>query len=184
MRSLFAPCFLALWICIATRNYGVLGSPGLKETSLPDAFKIFQIFSDVAAIYDVNNDTGLDCLIAKRTDIDLDARTAVYTWMLKSEDGKHREEIPFFVQGAADPGYLTFYTVDDPTPKEGVYLYSDYKNCVTLKMEYHGNQCLLWVQQELKDSVPQNCIDHFVADCGAIVPLYSRDLCFDGEGDY
>ncbi|XP_077538977.1 uncharacterized protein LOC144151731 [Haemaphysalis longicornis] len=184
MRSLLTQCFLGLWICIATRNNGVLGRAGLNETSFPDAFEIFQIFSDVVAIYDVNNDIGLDCLIAKRTDIDLDAHTVVYTWILKSEDGKPREKILFFVQAEANPGYLTFYTDDDPTPKEGVYLYSDYKNCVTLKMEYRGNQCLLWVQPELKDSVPQNCIDHFVADCGAIVPLYSRDLCYDGEGDY
>ncbi|XP_077540300.1 uncharacterized protein LOC144152748 [Haemaphysalis longicornis] len=184
MRSLFTTCFLASWVCIATRNYGVLGSSALKEKSFPEASEVFQIFSDIAAISDANNDTILECMIAKRTYIDLDSNTAVYTWTLKSQDGEPGEKISFFVRGEAAPGIITVYPEDDPTPREGVYLYTDYENCLTFKMEYRGNICLLWVQRELKDSVPQHCIDHFVADCGAVVPLYSQDLCFDGEGDY
>ncbi|KAL1486402.1 hypothetical protein MTO96_046981 [Rhipicephalus appendiculatus] len=38
--------------------------------------------------------------------------------------------------------------------------------------------------RELKDAVPQNCIDYFVDLCDAPVPEHSRDLCVDGEGDY
>ncbi|KAH7947385.1 hypothetical protein HPB52_011242 [Rhipicephalus sanguineus] len=39
-------------------------------------------------------------------------------------------------------------------------------------------------QGQLKDNVPQDCIDHFVDTCGVMVPQHSRDLCPDGEGDY
>ncbi|XP_077485153.1 uncharacterized protein LOC144095246 [Amblyomma americanum] len=45
-------------------------------------------------------------------------------------------------------------------------------------------KCILWTRREVKDSVPQVCIDHFVDTCGVAVPEHSRDLCIDGEGDY
>ncbi|KAH6927922.1 hypothetical protein HPB50_009965 [Hyalomma asiaticum] len=65
--------------------------------------------------------------------------------------------IPFHVRPADAPGTLLFRVADE---------------------------CGLWVRREVKDSVPQPCIDQFVDTCGADVPAHSRDLCRDGEGDY
>ncbi|KAK8770465.1 hypothetical protein V5799_013070 [Amblyomma americanum] len=67
---------------------------------------------------------------------------------------------------------------------EAVIYYTNYENCVVGDVDYHGHQCSLWVKREVKDAVPQDCIDHFVDTCGVIVPPHSRDLCSDGEGDY
>ncbi|XP_077538830.1 uncharacterized protein LOC144151595 [Haemaphysalis longicornis] len=184
MNFLFTACFLPPLLFITTNTMLVYADSGTKETRFPDAFKVFQTFEDIVGILDSNNDTILECLLARRTAIDLDARTGVYTWEVKSPDGKIRKEIPFFVRAERKPGSLTIFTDDDPTPRDGVYFYSDYENCVTLKMEFFGERCLLWVQKELKDSVPQHCIDKFVADCGVAVPLYSQDLCYDGEGEH
>ncbi|XP_077538828.1 uncharacterized protein LOC144151594 [Haemaphysalis longicornis] len=184
MNFLFTACFLPPLLFITTTTMWVHADSGTKETHFPDAFKVFQVFGDAAAIFDSNDDNILECVLSNRTAIDLDARTAVFTWTLRSPDGKPGEKVSFFAHAEAEPGALTIYTNDDPTPTEGAYTYSDYQDCVILKIHFQGDQCILWVQRELKDSVPQHCIDHFVADCGAVVPLYSRDLCYDGEGDY
>lgn len=184
MKWLHATCFLAVLLCTATEIHGVLEGSGLKETNLPDAFKLFEAYFSAAAIFDDNNDNILDCVVIERIALDPDARTAIYNWTLKSQDDEPGNNVLFYAHAEATPGVITYYTSEDPTIKESLYLYADYDNCVIYKFEFHGNQCSLWVQIELKDSVPQYCIDQFVADCGAVVPLYSRDLCFDGEGDY
>ncbi|XP_077486149.1 uncharacterized protein LOC144097278 [Amblyomma americanum] len=74
--------------------------------------------------------------------------------------------------------------MQDPTEMEAVIYYTNYENCVVGDVDYHGHQCSLWVKREVKDAVPQDCIDHFVDTCGVIVPPHSRDLCSDDEGDY
>ncbi|KAL1468137.1 hypothetical protein MTO96_025645 [Rhipicephalus appendiculatus] len=72
----------------------------------------------------------------------------------------------------------------NPTPREGIFYYTDYVNCDVVDIEFRGHQCILWAKRSVKDNVPQNCIDHFVDICGVVVPEHSRDLCPDGEGDY
>ncbi|XP_077541029.1 uncharacterized protein LOC144153254 [Haemaphysalis longicornis] len=145
---------------------------------------VFEIFEDTAAISDSNGDNILECLLGKRTTIDPDARTATFTWTINPQDGTLSEKAYFWVKAEGEPGHFTVFSNDDPTPRDAVYLYSDYENCLILVMGYNGERCLLGVQRELKDSVPQHCIDRFLTDCGADVPPHSRDLCYDGEGDY
>lgn len=184
MNSVFQVCFMAPLLLQPPHKHSVHANSGLKGTYFPDVVKVFEAFEKAAAISDSNNDSILECLQAERTAFDSDALTAVYTWTLKPQDGMSSEH-PYFTGIANDEsGYLTVFTNDDPTPREGAIVYSDYENCFILKIYYYGNRCLLGVQPELKDSVPQHCIDHFVISCGAVVPLYSRDLCYDGEGDY
>ncbi|XP_037523622.1 uncharacterized protein LOC119400679 [Rhipicephalus sanguineus] len=81
------------------------------------------------------------------------------------------------------PGTLDVIVGDDPSVKEVILYYTDDKCCIA-DMEYHGHQCILWIQRSLKDAVPQVCIDQFVDTCGVIVDPHRRDLCDDGEGDY
>ncbi|XP_075750497.1 uncharacterized protein LOC142817353 isoform X2 [Rhipicephalus microplus] len=66
-------------------------------------------------------------------------------------------EIPFKVKTAEKPGTMRF-TV--------------------------GEVCLLCARREVKDSVPQRCIDYYEDTCGVTAQQHSRDLCWDGEGDY
>ncbi|KAL1474563.1 hypothetical protein MTO96_037873 [Rhipicephalus appendiculatus] len=70
------------------------------------------------------------------------------------------------------------------TQREGILYYTDYKDCAIADLEYDGHVCLLWARKEVKDSVPQRCIDYYEDTCGVTVEQHSRDLCWDGEGDY
>ncbi|KAL1474565.1 hypothetical protein MTO96_037874 [Rhipicephalus appendiculatus] len=79
---------------------------------------------------------------------------------------------------------MTFTVGEDSTPLEGIIYYTDEKSCAVADLEYDGHVCLLWARREVKDSVPQECIDHFEDVCGVTVNQHSRDLCVDGEGDY
>uniref|UniRef100_G3MRF8 Uncharacterized protein n=1 Tax=Amblyomma maculatum TaxID=34609 RepID=G3MRF8_AMBMU len=135
------------------------------------------------AISDSDNDGTLECLSANRTAIDPEAKTATMTWIIPENEFSPRQEIPFHLSPGEEPGTMDITVDDDPTPREGIFYYTD-DNCVVLDVEYQGHQCLLWTRRALKDSVPQICIDHFVDTCGVSVPKHSRDLCIDGEGDY
>ncbi|KAL1481767.1 hypothetical protein MTO96_034226, partial [Rhipicephalus appendiculatus] len=81
------------------------------------------------------------------------------------------------------PGTIHMIFGDDPSEKEGQLYYAD-DRCAVVDMEYNGDDCVLWIQRRLKDTVPQVCIDEFVDTCGVVVAPHRRDLCDDGEGDY
>ncbi|KAK8767097.1 hypothetical protein V5799_006123 [Amblyomma americanum] len=191
---------LVVTLCVATLVLGKLGPPGGPQKlhyHVADIFKVFESWPASVAISDSDNDTMFECLAAKRTEIDPVAKTATYLWVLPETDHSPRysghvssscsgtcwQEVRFYVRPGARPGTMDMTVNDDPTPREGVVYYLD-EQCVIMDLEYHGHQCLLWTRPELKDSVPQVCIDHFVDTCGVVPPAHSRDLCPDGEGDY
>ncbi|XP_077486167.1 uncharacterized protein LOC144097295 [Amblyomma americanum] len=172
-------------ISLAGVTISKLGPPGgpLKLLREPvDSFKIWYTFDSAVAISDSDNDTIFECLTAKKTDINLESKTANFTFFMPTA-GK---EISIHVKPGDEPSHLILTSDDDPTPREGVNYYTDYHDCVVanLELEKDKNQCILWARREVKDNVPQDCIDHFVDICGVIVPAHSRDLCPDGEGDY
>uniref|UniRef100_A0A224YCB7 Lipocalin n=1 Tax=Rhipicephalus zambeziensis TaxID=60191 RepID=A0A224YCB7_9ACAR len=116
-----------------------------------------------------------NCWTTQRTKIDHDARTATYLARFPTV----RRTLAFHVKAERNSPRFTYTLDDDPNPKEGVFYYTDYKNCVVEDLEYHGRQCVLWVASEVRHSVPRNCIKYFDDICGAGVPKHSKDLCTD-----
>uniref|UniRef100_A0A131Z222 Lipocalin n=1 Tax=Rhipicephalus appendiculatus TaxID=34631 RepID=A0A131Z222_RHIAP len=160
-----------------------LGAPGGPLKFPREEFDVTKVFSwieDLVSIADSDNDTILECLYAKRTEFNPETYETTITWFFPSQG----TELPFYVYPGSGPGMVEFTSPGDPTPKEAIVYYTDYNNCLVADVEFHGHQCSLWVVRQLKDAVPQDCIDHFVDTCGVIVPEHSRDLCIDGEGDY
>ncbi|XP_077490647.1 uncharacterized protein LOC144101388 [Amblyomma americanum] len=184
MHSLLAPAVVVL--CTAPGVLGKLGAPGGPQKlprEVPDSFKVISDFPYSVAISDSDNDTMFECLAANRTDIDYEAQTATFVWTLQETDHSPKQEVPFYVRPGETPGTMDMVVGDDPTHVEGIF-YFENEDCVVMDLEYKGHQCILWTRLELKDSVPQACIDHFVDTCGVVPPPHSRDLCPDGEGDY
>ncbi|XP_049527774.1 uncharacterized protein LOC125947337 [Dermacentor silvarum] len=182
MHGNLALSFVAFWTAtLVTAKLGTPAGPQKLHQDATDSFAVMEKFQDVVAISDSDNDTVFECLAAHRTDVDVEAKTATYMFDFFSS-GLH---IPFRISQGETLGTVTFTIGMDPTPLEGIVYFTDFENCVVVSAEYYTiDQCILWTRRELKDNVPQDCIDHFVDTCGVIVPQHSRDLCPDGEGDY
>ncbi|XP_077486321.1 uncharacterized protein LOC144097477 isoform X1 [Amblyomma americanum] len=163
---------------------GKLKTPGgpLKLHQDPtDSFSVMEQFKNVVAISDADNETIFECLSATRTNIDPETHTATYNFLFSAS----RVTLPFRISRGEVPGTVTFTVAEDLMPLEGQVYYTDFENCVVVAAEFYDqDRCILWTRREVKDAVPQDCIDHFVDTCGVIVPQHSRDLCPDGEGDY
>lgn len=172
-------CLVALTaLCCSAAVSGKLAEPGGPRKlhhNAADSFKVFESFPNAVAVVGSDNDTTFNCWTAERTNIDHDARTAIYMARFPTV-GK---TVPFYVKAEKDSPRFTFTLDDDPTPKEGMFYYTDYENCVIEHLEYSGYQCVLWVRKEVSHSVPRNCIKYFNDVCGAGVPKHSKDLCND-----
>ncbi|XP_037521127.1 uncharacterized protein LOC119397865 [Rhipicephalus sanguineus] len=182
MRCSIALKFIFLWAAaLVVAKLGPPGGPQKLHQDPTDSFKVMEKFQHVVAISDSDNDTVFECLAANRTEIDIEAQTATYMFDFLSS-GLH---IPFRISRGDTPGTVSFTIGADATPMEGMVHFTDLANCVVVSAEYYTiDQCILWTRKEVKDNVPQDCIDHFVDTCGVVVPKHSRDLCPDGEGDY
>ncbi|KAL1469916.1 hypothetical protein MTO96_040777, partial [Rhipicephalus appendiculatus] len=75
-----------------------------------------------------------NCWTTQRTKIDHDARTATYVARFPTV----RRTLAFHVKAERNSPRFTYTLDDDPNPKEGVFYYTDYKNCVVEDLEYHG----------------------------------------------
>ncbi|XP_070393983.1 uncharacterized protein [Dermacentor albipictus] len=165
-----------LVLCYSAAVFGKLAAPaGPRKLHYDeaDSFKVFQSFPNAVAIIDSDNDTSFNCWTADRTEIDHKNQTATYAALFPTV----RKTLLFHVKAENNSPKFTFTLNDDPTPKEGMFYYTDYENCVIEDLEYHGHQCVLWVRKELKNSVPQICINHFADTCGVGVLKHGKDLC-------
>ncbi|XP_077539413.1 uncharacterized protein LOC144152078 [Haemaphysalis longicornis] len=185
MRSLGVIAVLSAWSTIVV--LGKLGAPG-GPLQFPqqdvDAFKAVEGFPSSVAISDWDNDTVFECLKAFRTEMNSEARTATMVWELPPTEDSPGQLLPLHLSVGDEPDVLSFTVDEDTTPMEARIYYTDYSQCVVMDIEYPNHRCLMWTTRELKDNVPQECIDHFVDTCGVVPPAHSRDLCPDGEGDY
>ncbi|KAL1445118.1 hypothetical protein MTO96_029338 [Rhipicephalus appendiculatus] len=158
-------------LCTRSVVLAKLGSPGGPRKlhyDVPDSFQVLTQFKDVAAISDSDNDTIFDCLVSHRTNIDYETQRATYVWTIKGGDGSSKTDVVQQLMPGPTPGTLDMIMGDDPTVKEAILYYTDDKCCVA-DIEYNGHLCILWVQQSLKDTVPQVCIDQFVDTCGVVI---------------
>ncbi|XP_037286861.2 uncharacterized protein LOC119179845 isoform X1 [Rhipicephalus microplus] len=174
------------FLCIGNTVLAKLGAPGgplKKHYDFPDVFEVVSEYKDAMSISDSDNDTIFDCLLTNRTEVDYEARTFKYVWTSQGADGSPQEEVLMTGMPGPTSGSVRFFVEGDPTMRDALIYYSD-KSCSIMDVEYHGHQCILWVKRNLKDTVPQVCIDNFMDICGVVIKPGRRDLCDDGEGDY
>ncbi|XP_054922225.1 uncharacterized protein [Dermacentor andersoni] len=179
-RAALLTWLVALRVSMTSGALDAPGGPRKLPRVAADTYKVFSSFPYAVAISGSPNAPDLVCLAARQLEIDPDAKTTTYLWLFPSLG----QAIPFKVKAAEKPGTMTFTVGEDMTPQEGIIYYTDYKTCAVADLEYDGHVCLLWTSREVKDSVPQECINYFEDTCGFTVDQHSRDLCHDGEGDY
>ncbi|XP_077540112.1 uncharacterized protein LOC144152640 [Haemaphysalis longicornis] len=151
--------------------------PHKLQRELPDSFKIFDAFEHPIGIMDTNNDSVFECLSARRKDYDPDAQTVTYIWSIAGEDSNKRQLVPFHHTPGDTPDTTRFTVGSDSTVRVGRFDYTDYKNCAILEIPYFGYQCTLWVAENVKDSIPEECIIHYYDICGGGFPIYAKDIC-------
>ncbi|KAL3208044.1 hypothetical protein MRX96_039306 [Rhipicephalus microplus] len=147
-----------------------------------DTYKVFASFPYAVGIFFAPNTTKFSCLSAKQLEIDSKEKTTTYLWNFPSLG----LEIPFKVKTAEKPGTMRFSVGEDLTQREGILYYTDYKDCAIADLEYDGHALLIY-----SETHPPNC-KPVVSDFGkGCLPkrdhagkCHSRDLCWDGEGDY
>ncbi|XP_075556906.1 uncharacterized protein LOC142588997 isoform X2 [Dermacentor variabilis] len=152
LKELLVGVGLALVIRISV----TLQVPQTFDDQVPDAFQVYGRFPYIVAISDSNNDTIFECLSAKRTEYDPEAKKVTYVVIFKGHHGGQKKNVAFHVSEGPSPSTIEF-TEDE--------------------------QCFLYVPKEMEDNVPRHCIDHFAAICGVAVPVYRKDLCPDDEED-
>ncbi|XP_077539459.1 uncharacterized protein LOC144152121 isoform X2 [Haemaphysalis longicornis] len=150
-------CRLVLFIIAFQVAYFIgaaLGARGPKELQrdVPDGFKAIAAFEHPIAIADTDNDSILECLSAHRQDFNSEAKTVTYVWSLVGENGKERQLIPVHITEGDTPDTIRF-TV--------------------------GPECTLWVQDFVKDLIPDECVIQYNDICGDGYPIYAQDMCKD-----
>ncbi|XP_077541397.1 uncharacterized protein LOC144153620 [Haemaphysalis longicornis] len=171
-------CVLFAYFLITLVGAKLGNPPGpLKlHSDVTDCFMIWETFESMVAISDSNNDTVFECSSAWRTEIDPETQTATFDVDFGAQKVKH-----FHVKPGDLPSAFIMNVGEEPEPFEGQYYYTDNENCYITYLDYHGDECILWARKEVKDEVPQHCIDNFVDICAVVVPKYSRHLCPDGK---
>ncbi|XP_077515171.1 uncharacterized protein LOC144125558 [Amblyomma americanum] len=168
--------------CLATVCI-VLLSPPLTSCEAKhdtvDAFKIFENFPSAVALYDIDQDGDLDCMTAERTELSNNPRHATYILSLKGLNGHQARNITFHITPGPTPD-IKLFTVNEDYDHElqGRFIYTDYVNCAIDEFPIDNRQeCILWVNTEVKDNVPQSCLDQFQENCENGVLAYDEDSC-------
>ncbi|XP_065282495.1 uncharacterized protein [Dermacentor albipictus] len=142
-------------------------------------YKVFENFENIVAIFDIDKDGDLDCLTAVRTDYNRGARSTKYVWILKGLHGHQSRNVTYLVLAGPERGEFMFKNLDDDGPfQKGSYDYSDYKNCIVMRIPYNsGEECVLWVTEEVKNNIPQNCMDYYEDSCDNAKLAYDKESC-------
>uniref|UniRef100_A0A023G965 Putative lipocalin-5 1 n=1 Tax=Amblyomma triste TaxID=251400 RepID=A0A023G965_AMBTT len=179
------PCLLAFSAATALSLMMSAGAgpsdPANLQREPPDMMRIFEAFPNATAIMDIDNDSILDCLTARRTEMDPENKTATYMWSLQGSDGKTRIHVPVYHMAGNTPDMtLYIFGSKNNTPEVGYFRYTDYKNCVIFELPHFGHQCTLWVSEAARDSIPDYCLKQHANICGAGITIY-KDTCKDSE---
>uniref|UniRef100_A0A023GCZ8 Putative lipocalin-2 1 n=1 Tax=Amblyomma triste TaxID=251400 RepID=A0A023GCZ8_AMBTT len=144
-----------------------------------DAFQVFANCPEAVLLYD-NDETGSHlCLTTARQNFDENGPTATYVWQMKGLNGHAKKNITFHLKPGQTPDEAVFW-LDADEGKEQVarLVYADYKSCGIFLVPLNGMiECMLWVTEEVKDNVPQYCIDQYDRNCDTKILEYSKDIC-------
>ncbi|KAH8009663.1 hypothetical protein HPB51_018960 [Rhipicephalus microplus] len=137
---------------------------------------VYENFPSVVAIFDQDLDGDLDCVQSVRTYLDPEAHEATYVWILKGLNGMKPENLTFHLKPGATADTSVFTMDNDNTEQTLDFLYTDYKDCLVVKIPYKGEeQCMLWVADARKDDIPQSCVDYYEDNCDAEKTSYLKD---------
>ncbi|XP_037562330.1 uncharacterized protein LOC119441786 [Dermacentor silvarum] len=151
----------------------------LLQHEFPDVGKVFEGFRAGLALFDVDNDGDLDCLTTTEVDYDASVPSAVYIWFLQGVNGHEGRNITYYVRPGDGPGQLLLkdQNVDGPLQTATIF-YSDYKDCVVVDLPYENSQeCMLWISWEVKNNVPQRCIDEYDGSCENAKQTFDDETC-------
>ncbi|KAH6928775.1 hypothetical protein HPB50_019475 [Hyalomma asiaticum] len=148
------------------------------QRNVTDTFELFDRFPYVVLVYSSGDDPEFQCLTNKRTELDMEAKKATYVWMFKGRNGTPRKNVALHLSAGDSPDRVVL-TVNNDTEHSTVahFVYTDYKECVIVELSYDGDQCQLWVSADVKDDVPQHCLDQLEDICDVSEEEYSKELC-------
>ncbi|XP_077554426.1 uncharacterized protein LOC144169243 [Haemaphysalis longicornis] len=148
------------------------------ERNIIDPFEVYEWYPMAVAIFDQDQDGDLDCLLSKRTEFDMAARTATYVLTF----GPDRQTITFHIKDGPTPG--TSYINDNNGEGDWQIATMDYaesKTCSVMQFPFRNRQeCILWTVPEMANRVPQSCIEHFEDICELSAPIYDENCDFMG----
>ncbi|XP_070394445.1 uncharacterized protein [Dermacentor albipictus] len=82
------------------------------------------------------------------------------------------------VREGDSPEYTPIVTSDDPGhPHNATVPYADNDTCFILKIDGMGDSCILWVNNEFKDDVPDVCVQKYKESCGKGSSVYDKKTC-------
>ncbi|XP_049511090.1 uncharacterized protein LOC125939752 [Dermacentor silvarum] len=159
-------------------------SPHKLQRDLADAFEIFDKFPYVVLVYTSGDDPEFQCLTNKRTELDMDAKKATYVWMFKGHNGSERKNVALHLSAGDAPDWAVFTLNNDTEHSSPAhFVYTDYKYCVVTEIPLDGDQCQLWVSEDVKDNIPQYCLDQLEDICDVSYEEYSKELCQNDVDD-
>ncbi|XP_054922220.1 uncharacterized protein [Dermacentor andersoni] len=145
-----------------------------------DALRAAELMPNVVLAVGSVNIPLLRCLTADCTFLDKASGKVTFTWHVKSPDSSERTDIRvnFLVTGGGPDMCVAHINDDTSHSIPAQVVYSDYENCVVLKMFIGQREvCLLWEAKGTENTVPKNCLDGYKKSCGDGVTLYSDDTC-------
>uniref|UniRef100_A0A023GAC0 Putative lipocalin-5 1 n=1 Tax=Amblyomma triste TaxID=251400 RepID=A0A023GAC0_AMBTT len=178
MARVFSATLIA--VCIWLSAFRLASCEGEDQNpDIVDAFKVYESFPYVLALYDIDNDGDLDCLNAVRTDLEKEPRSATYTLSLKDKDLQNIRIYTYYLTPGPTPD-TTVVIIDNDYehPLTNRIAYTDYEKCSV--MEFPINQrevCVMWVRDSVKDEVPETCVAQYQKNCREATPVYDKDSC-------
>uniref|UniRef100_A0A023GA10 Putative lipocalin-5 1 n=1 Tax=Amblyomma triste TaxID=251400 RepID=A0A023GA10_AMBTT len=169
MRSLLSSTLPGLYfVCLAVK-FGC--SAGALDFT--NAFESFKYFPRGIAIFDEDEDGDLDCLRAKLTKFQNDSAT--YVWFVKGDPPKR---IAVDIQPGPTPDVVVYEMDNDKGHEHKAYFfYIDY-NCMLHDFYHNGNrECVMWVQPDIAENLPQICTDKYLEYCNTQKIVYDKDSC-------
>ncbi|XP_037285386.2 uncharacterized protein LOC119178295 isoform X1 [Rhipicephalus microplus] len=173
-------------ITLALCAFFVAPTVGKATHKLPrnvtDAFELFGSFPYVVLEYTSGDDPIFQCLTNKRVQLDMKKQTATYVWMFKGHGGTKKKDIALHLRAGDAPDKVIF-TLDDDADNfyPAHFVYTDYRSCVIVNIDYQGMQCQLWVAAKYKYDISQHCLEQLEDICDVAVEAYSPELCKDDK---
>ncbi|XP_077486163.1 uncharacterized protein LOC144097290 isoform X2 [Amblyomma americanum] len=160
----------------------VWGEPGTTRTCVGGLCWILASMPHTATVYASIEDPTLPCATALRTEHDLPEKTATYLVHLKGLNGTEEQFLTYDYSIATPdvPNKATLVVDKDySNPVIITVLFTDYQTCFVgiLPFGDQAEQCMLWVEVEYLERIPQRCNDAFKDSCGSGFLLYSKKLC-------
>uniref|UniRef100_A0A023G9C4 Putative lipocalin-5 1 n=1 Tax=Amblyomma triste TaxID=251400 RepID=A0A023G9C4_AMBTT len=179
MRTVICISVVSVMLVCAMAGEKIDRGPHEQQREIPSIAEVVALFRDSIALMDIDNDSILDCLTARRIQYDPDVWSATYLWNVAASNGE-RLHFPVYLTAADTPDNFNISTSIKPGQFFiGHTYYFDGESCVVISMPHLGNQCTLWVTKERKDSIPDECMEQFEKNCGNGNNLHDRDTCKD-----